>query len=246
MLTKYQLSIDKIFFKSTSEDALYKSEVKPYIKDKFRFERALKILNSPSNKTIFEIGPYPGTGIFYFGETNQIVGFGNSDERFEQQVNNSGHKLIELDLESSFALENFDQTDIVLLMEVLEHIRQPYKFIENVSRLLKPGGHLYLTTNNQFYIGYILKLLLQKNIFDPISTEGSFYPGHCRYYDIKELKKIFQDLGLIVVEANYINFLPSHRLYKNQLFGFFKNFLLRIFPKGYSTHVEFLLTKPNE
>ena len=36
--------------------------------------------------------------------------------------------------------------DVIVMIEVLEHIRQPFEAIDNIHRLLKPGGRLVLST----------------------------------------------------------------------------------------------------
>lgn len=244
MTKDYKASIDKIFFDFGSRDLLYKDGVKPYEKDKFRFQRALEILKNPVNKTIYEIGPYPGIGIYYFGESNSIIGLGKSTPEFDKKVQLSGHRSVDIDFEKINNIEDYKHADIVLVMEVLEHIRMSYQFIENITKMVKPGGYIYMTTNNQFYAGYILKLLFNKGIFDPIETEGTFYPGHCRYYELSELQQVFEKFGLEIVSSNFINFLPDHKFYKNERFGMLKNFLLKHIPRRFSTHIELLIRRP--
>jgi hypothetical protein len=100
-----------------------------------------------------------------------------------------------------------------------------------------------LTTNNSSYIGYILKLIFIKNLLDPVQTENTFYPGHCRYYFYSEIADIFKELGAEVKYARNINFLPHFALYRNRTFGFFKNLLIRSCPLKYSTNIEILIEK---
>lgn len=48
----------------------------------------------------------------------------------------------------AFAPENEGTFDIVLAFEVIEHVLSPTRFIASVSRVLKPGGLLVLSTPN--------------------------------------------------------------------------------------------------
>lgn len=242
--SEYQNKVKDFFFNDIHTDLLFKDGVPPYIKDQFRFERALKLLEYPKNKTIFELGSFPGTGFYYFGEFNNMSGVGKTNLDFSKKVNSLGHKLIDIDFERIKKGDIDSQADIVLVMEILEHIRKPYKFIEAILDTVKPGGVLYLTTNNHSYIGYLVKLLLNKEILDPIESEDTFYPGHCRYYGLKELVTVFDKFGFVILESNFINFLPKSKLYKSETFGFIKNVFVRLFPNRFSTHIEILIKKP--
>lgn len=48
----------------------------------------------------------------------------------------------------AFAPENEAKFDVVLALEVIEHVLSPTRFIANVARVLKPGGLLVLSTPN--------------------------------------------------------------------------------------------------
>lgn len=48
--------------------------------------------------------------------------------------------------------------DAVVAGELFEHLYSPLHFIGEISRVLKPGGHLILTTPNICYIGNLIKL----------------------------------------------------------------------------------------
>lgn len=242
--SEYQSKVQEILFNDEFKDLLFKNGIPSYIKDNFRFERALKLVKYPKNKTIFEFGSFPGTGFYYFGEFNDMIAIGKTNLDFSKKAISLGHKLIDLDFESINKGDIRAQADVVLVMEVLEHIRMPYKFIEVILDTVKPGGLLYLTTNNQSYIGYLIKLFFNKEILDPIETENTFYPGHCRYYSLKELVSVFDKFGFVILESNYINFLPKYKLYKSEKFGFIKNVFVKLFPNRFSTHIEILIKKP--
>jgi SAM-dependent methyltransferase len=65
------------------------------------------------------------------------------------------------------------QFDGVIAVEVIEHIEDDKAFFQNVLKVLKPGGFVYLTTPNGDYV----------------RNEGSdFNPDHKRHYRLKELE----------------------------------------------------------
>jgi 2-polyprenyl-3-methyl-5-hydroxy-6-metoxy-1,4-benzoquinol methylase len=225
-------------------DSLFINGLKPYEKDKYRFERAIKLMDNPQNKQIIEIGPYPGTGIYYFGESNKITGIGKSTRDFTHKVEKCGHTLLDIDFETDeIPIQYNESADIVLLMEVIEHIRFPWRFLKKIANLVCKGGKFLLTTNNASYIGYILKLLLGKPILDTIEMEEGFYPGHMRYYDLEELCGILEAMDFRITHRAYSNYLPRFFYYKNKYFGLAKNVLIKLMPDKYSTHIEIVAKK---
>ena len=61
-----------------------------------------------------------------------------------------------------------DQFDVVIASEVIEHVPDPQSFIQEISRLTKPGGKLIITTLNRslmsllgakIFAEYLLKLV---------------------------------------------------------------------------------------
>jgi SAM-dependent methyltransferase len=240
----YHKNLDETLFVPFNGDKLFRDGLKSYEVDGRRFIHAIKILGNPTGKRIVEIGTYPGTGLYYFGEYNQMLGFGKSSQEFTRQVEMCGHHLVEIDIEANdIPFQYCGYADILLMQEVLEHIRHPKKCLNNIVQILMVGGKMLITTNNASYIGYILKLLVSKSILDSIETENSFYPGHTRYYHLEELCKILENMGLKVIHKANVNYLPPARYYKRKFFGYLKNILIKFMPLQYSTHIEIIAQK---
>ena len=51
------------------------------------------------------------------------------------------------------------QFDIITCMELLEHVPDPQKLINDCSQLLKPGGKLFLSTLNRTFSAYIFAII---------------------------------------------------------------------------------------
>ncbi|MCR9172977.1 MAG: class I SAM-dependent methyltransferase [bacterium] len=85
----------------------------------------------------------------------------------------------ELDLES----ESFD---VIVSIEVLEHLNTPNHFASKANEILRKGGVLYLTTPNfNSFLRYRLKE--QYKVIE--------YPNHLCYYTPKTLKNLFTSKG---------------------------------------------------
>jgi len=87
-----------------------------------------------------------------------------------------------------FTNEKIDQIsetfDLIIMMEVLEHIEDDAKALEKIHELLNPGGHL------------IISVPAHKKNFGP-SDE---HVGHYRRYDKKEFIQLLQSYNLTVLK----------------------------------------------
>ena len=120
--------------------------------------------------------------------------------------------------------EQIQRYDIILAVEVLEHIADTGKAIHNIHGLLKPGGFVVLTTPN-LAAWYNRLLLLVGN--QPHMTEVSFDPhrygnrlferllgeaggqahmaGHLRVFTYRALREFLQNNGLEILRATGIS-----------------------------------------
>lgn len=78
------------------------------------------------------------------------------------------------------------EVDVVISIEVLEHINTPRSEVELFYRKLRNGGAVYLTTPNF----NSLNRYLTGADYDVIA-----YPEHLSYFTRKTLRRLFQDVG---------------------------------------------------
>lgn len=115
---------------------------------------------------------------------------------------------------------DLSQYDVVIMSEVLEHISNPGKMIENMNHHLKPGGILVLTVPNGYCLTEILlcKLLNRKGkstwaykLIKPlygwitgtrVSRTYPFYTDspHLQFFTLKILRKLLNELDIRVVK----------------------------------------------
>lgn len=107
--------------------------------------------------------------------------------------------------------------DIITMIEVIEHLKEPHIIIEELYCLLKPGGTIYISTPN-------------RNGINARLTKGKWReaikPFHLMLFNYKSLKKILNDNGFINIHPIRFSPLTSpkkkiiiHRLL--QSFGLF-------------------------
>lgn len=85
--------------------------------------------------------------------------------------------------------------DVVLLCEIIEHLlMDPLRVLQEVGRVLRPGGALILTTPNVARLENVAKLISGENIYDPYSGYGP-YGRHNREYNKHELHLLLTYAG---------------------------------------------------
>jgi SAM-dependent methyltransferase len=99
------------------------------------------------------------------------------------------HKVDDF-LHIPFADEEFD---VVYLMQVFEHLRDPHGFMQELARILKSGGMLYLAVPNAASIW--------RKIFGDNWVSGWFAPFHLFHYNRDALAKLAAQHGFDVVES---------------------------------------------
>ena len=88
-----------------------------------------------------------------------------------------------------------DYFDAVLFCEVIEHLtNDPMQALLNIKSMLKPDGHLILTTPNVNRLENIARMISGANMYDPYSGYGP-YGRHNREYNKHELQLLLTHLG---------------------------------------------------
>ncbi|KDR80753.1 hypothetical protein GALMADRAFT_1357454 [Galerina marginata CBS 339.88] len=80
--------------------------------------------------------------------------------------------------------------DVVCSMEVLEHVDNPAAFLSTCAELLKPGGHLFLSTISQTPLAYALTILLAEDVLRQVSKGTHTYS---KFIKPSELVQFFRD-----------------------------------------------------
>lgn len=116
------------------------------------------------------------------------------------------------DLNRDLALKS-ETVDLCISLETIEHLENPWHFVRELSRVLKPGGRLVLSTPNIEYLTCKVFFFLR----------GSFYPffgewqyrviGHITPLSKYYLRRILSASGFRVERAAYNRYrLPRLRL----------------------------------
>lgn len=92
--------------------------------------------------------------------------------------------------------------DIVLCLDLIEHVKEDYTLIKEISRVLKKDGKVILTTPMQDGASFPF---LSKQKIETINKSW----GHVRKgYSLKEIEELFKNNNLMIIKTSkYFNFL---------------------------------------
>jgi 2-polyprenyl-3-methyl-5-hydroxy-6-metoxy-1,4-benzoquinol methylase len=178
------------------------------------------------NKNILDIGCYDGTFLSLIkNRNNNLFGVEASDwgaEKSRQEGIEVSQYFFDdrtkLPLEDSFF-------DLVVAGEIIEHIYDTDFFLEEIRRVLKPGGHLMISTPNIASLGRRIFLLFGANPIIELSPNEPESSGHIRYFTFKTLKKILEKHGfkIIASRSDCVNFSSNGKTKSSLLARMFPN-----------------------
>jgi len=142
-------------------------------------------------QTIVEIGCGKGEFLSYLKEKKfkNLFGFDilNINKEFIKRI----------DVEKDIIPFKNESVDVVLMVEVIEHLINPYHILREIRRILKKEGVLIISTHNQ--VNILMRLLFLFGITNPTNDVSRQYDkgpnkhhmyGHLRTYSKKILIKV--------------------------------------------------------
>jgi SAM-dependent methyltransferase len=179
------------------------------------------------NATVMSVGCFPGSldrilKMYFKGKINILgVGLALSNEFRNAFLGKVYDEIMTVELDplhpanlsssypSTIPLDN-GSADVVVAGEIFEHLYSPLHFLNEISRVLKPGGHLILTTPNISYIGNIIKLIRGRSCHEALDTSHIFMESewrpHMRIYDRYELALLCAKSGFREKRTDFLNY----------------------------------------
>lgn len=109
------------------------------------------------------------------------------------------------DLDSEFAsglIEDGGPFDAIVAIEIIEHLENPFRFVRECSRLLKPGGLLFLTTPNVETISSRL-IFLYTGRLKAFGAYETVRPAHITPIFKWKLDMMLAEAGLEIVHEGF-------------------------------------------
>ncbi|KAE8229108.1 hypothetical protein CF326_g5928 [Tilletia indica] len=87
------------------------------------------------------------------------------------------------------------QFDVICAMEVVEHVRNPADFLRTLDGLLKPGGHLFLSTISRTPVAHFLTITMAEHILRLVSPGTHTYTQYIKPEEMVDFFVRSQDQG---------------------------------------------------
>jgi len=161
-------------------------------------------------RRVLDLGCRYGALTAFYADGNEVIGVDIDREALEQAGERLGIETRWADLDEPLEFED-GSFDVVVIGELLEHIREPQRLIDEARRVLRVGGELVGSTPNGFRLKNRLRFLAGRHPeVDPTHLH-LFSPA-----DVRDLLGAFADAQLRFVAGRLARFHP--RLLANVIF----------------------------
>ena len=170
------------------------------------------IARHATSAPILEIGSLPCHFTLVLKELGyDVVGIDIDPGRAKSLIERSGLDVRRCDIEHERLPFSDGMFDLVLLIEVFEHLRiNPLATLREINRVTKPGGKLILATPNLYSFARILRFLRGAGIDDPVKAWSKLdrlgHMGHVRVYTRANVCAMLRQTGLEPIELRYRSF----------------------------------------
>jgi 2-polyprenyl-3-methyl-5-hydroxy-6-metoxy-1,4-benzoquinol methylase len=188
---------------------------------------------------IFEIvNPYLKKGM-------NILDFGCGQGAFSQRLIDAGmivdgcdidtdqikahiHGKIKLDLNKAEVLNSIpNKYDMVVAIEILEHLNNPWKYLGDCLSVLKDGGIIVLSTPNISSFPSRLRFFMRGSLLAYEKTDLAH--GHITPLSYVQLENMFNFYKIDILKKGHAGTIPFFHLFGISTFSAFRNLILPFF-----------------
>ncbi len=165
----------------------------PYSSQRIAVECAAK---HPVKRSLLEIGPGSGAMTEQFCQLGYEVTVVESNPAFAEMARKYAAHVICQDVEAIpwEALANYD---VVILADILEHLRDPLNTLQRCVDHLQPGGRVLITLPNAAHWSVRVEILLGRFQYRP---RGILDQSHLRFFTKNSAESLIKMAGLRVME----------------------------------------------
>jgi 2-polyprenyl-3-methyl-5-hydroxy-6-metoxy-1,4-benzoquinol methylase len=194
-----------------------------------KFKNQVEILTKhmlPQGAKVLDIGCGGGLFLSLLKQRGaQVMGIELSDSRAQYAKTKHGLNIDKHPIESDFWQGGYAQHfEAVTLWDVIEHVNFPQRTLQSAVNVLKPGGLVLIDTpcRDSFYhrfgaLTYRLTRGRYPTFLNAMYSAHLF--GHKQIFSTREMKKLFESVGLEVVDLHKFHELSfPYEFYLKKLF----------------------------
>lgn len=141
------------------------------------------------------------------------------------QLKANVNRKIELDLNSEIPAEKFPyKYDIILAFEIIEHLHNPWKYLDDCLKLLKKGGIIVLTTPNISNFISRLRFFMRGSLLAFEKTDLKH--GHITPLSFVQIENMCDQFKLEILEKGHAGPIPLIHIYELSRFSLLRNTIL--------------------
>lgn len=194
-----------------------------------KFKEVAKLV--PENSKVLDIGCNDGQ-LNNFLRNCKYYGI-DINPRFIKQLSKRGIKAKKADLNKDSLPFNKEKFDFIFLLDVLEHVINPSKLLQEAKERLTADGKMVITLPNDYHILNKMRFIFNKHL-----TEDPFAPyGHLHYFPIKSGEKFLMNNNLKILKR--IPLPPIKPKFAPQKI---KNFLTKFLPQTFARDILYLVS----
>jgi 2-polyprenyl-3-methyl-5-hydroxy-6-metoxy-1,4-benzoquinol methylase len=158
---------------------------------------ALAVLAVQPGSVVLDIGAADGSVASELGARGCRVYAVELDPQLAIAARSACERVVEADVETLDLAAAFDglEFDVVLLLDVLEHLRDPAATLRSAAERLKPGGRAIVSVPNVTHGALRLELLSGRFRY---TEAGLLDRTHLRFFDRAGLEQLIEGAGLAV------------------------------------------------
>lgn len=150
-----------------------------------------------SGHDVLDVGCADGDVGRLLQETGNRVSGLDRDEEAAEKARADLERVVVADLDTSSLLDHFEAAsfDVVVLADVLEHLREPERALREATELLREGGRLVLSVPNVAHGALRLALLQGRWTY---TEAGLLDRTHLHFFTRSSLLQLLEGVGLAV------------------------------------------------
>jgi SAM-dependent methyltransferase len=199
-----------------------------FINHKERYINDVRIVDRHHKSgSILEVGGHPFHFTYFLSKLDySVVSLDIDPSRAKPLIDKNDLNVIKCNVETEKLPFDDETFQMVLFNEIFEHLRiNPIDTLEEVNRILKPGGIMMLTTPNLYALHTIVNYLIGRGIRKPYNQFKSLktlgHMGHIREYSVNEVKIFLENTGFEVVDIKY----RAYKYHIKGIWGKIANFI---------------------